>query len=136
MIQHGIVETVLALTRFLAARAPTRSAAVDAAIGDLCDSVAEASSHALAAIRELDEMLELAFTRKERGPVDEALGALRRQLGEGEARQTALIEAIAADEATLGAVDTLLLYRVADGIGDIIQRCHEIGEQLELLLAR
>jgi predicted phosphate transport protein (TIGR00153 family) len=135
-IQQEIIEGVQALTRLLSARPPARSDAVDAAIGNLCDHLAEAAGHALAAIRELDEMLEVAFTHKERGPVDLALEALRGHLARCEARQTALIETIAADEATLSAVDAMLLYRIAEGMGDIIRRCHEVGEQLELLLAR
>ena len=135
-VQHEIIEETQALTQLLSVRAPARSDAVDSALGGLCDRLAEAAGLALAAIRELDELLEVAFAHRERSPVDRALEALRSQLGSCNAQQTAFLEAVAVDEATLGAVDAMLLYRVADRIGDIIRCCHDVGERLELLLAR
>ena len=135
-IQHAIVEGVQAQARLLCVRGLSVDAEIAAPLAGLCDHLAEAAGHALAAIRELDEMLEVAFTHKESGPVDAALGALRSRVERCDEQQTEFLEAIARREGDLPPVDAVMLYRLGEGLSDIILRCQEVGEQLELLLAR
>lgn len=135
-IQQDIVNRAQSLARTPALRGLTLPDALAASLNALCTTLADAANHALAAIRELDEMLELAFTHKERGPIDNALEALFKRLEHCDDRQRQLIAAVAAQEDTLSPIDAMLLYQLADTLGQLVLRCGDVGEQLDLLLAR
>ena len=135
-IQQDILHRADALVRLLAARGLRLEGGVRDTLDRFVSHLADAADKALAAIRELDEMLELAFSGRERGPVHEALAALDEQLLQCEAWKQRLLEAIAASESTLPPIDALLLYRNADSLAELAQRCRDVGDQLDLLLAR
>ncbi len=135
-IQQDILTRTESLVRLLAARGLRLEGGVREALDRLASHLADAADKALAAIRELDEMLELAFSAKERGPVHEALDALRAQLGLCDLEVQNLLSEIVACEASLPPVDAMLLYRSADALSELARRCRDVGDQLDLLLAR
>lgn len=135
-LQQGILSHVEAVLRPLAARGIQIDDGVRVAMDRLSSRLADAADKALAAIRELDEMLELAFSNRERGPVHEALDALREQLSLFDEEKQQLLMEIAAREASLAPVDAVLLYRCAEALGEVAGGCRDVGDQLDLLLAR
>jgi predicted phosphate transport protein (TIGR00153 family) len=135
-IQQDILARVMALGSPLAARGLHLDGPVREAADLLSSHIADAADKALAAIRELDEMLEVAFSGHEHGPVHEALDALREQMDACDVQGQRLITEIVAAEASLPPVDAALLYRTADDLAQLAQRCSDVGDQLDLLLAR
>lgn len=135
-IQQDLVNDVQRAARLPALRGLALPAVVATELDALCTALADAANNALAAIRELDELLEMAFTSREHGPVHAALGALSERLAHCEAAQERALAAIAAQEPSLPAVDAMLLYRLTESLGQLALRCGDVGEQLALLLAR
>lgn len=135
-IQQDIVNRVQCAARLPGLRGLALPGSLAGEIDALCTTLADAAHNALAAIRELDEMVELAFMHRERGPVDAALEALTERVTRCNEVQQSLVLAIAAHESALPAVDAVLLYQLADALGQLALRCGDAGEQLALLLAR
>ena len=135
-IQHAILTQALALASPLALRGVTLRGDLRAAVDTWCSHIADAADKALAAIRELDELLELAFVQHERGPVNDALEALRAELGHCDEQHRRVLGVLVASENSLGPVDAALLYTSCAALADLARRCSDVGEQLELLLAR
>ena len=101
----------------------------------LCSQLAEVGSATLAAIRELDEMLEQGFGRRERQHVTRLLDALGRQVARCDAQQLRLTRQVRKQEKALDALDALLLYRLMQDLNGVASQCGDVGEQLHLLLA-
>jgi predicted phosphate transport protein (TIGR00153 family) len=135
-IQQDIVTRCMSLTLPLAGRGLTITPALRTRLDALCSALADAADRALAAIRELDEMLELAFMQNERGPVHKALDALREQLAQCEEQHRRLLGELNEQEATLPAVDVMLLHQAGAALAGLALRCSDVGDQLDLLLAR
>ncbi len=102
----------------------------------LCTQVAEAAGSTLAAIRELDEMLEQGFGRHERRYVTRMLDALGRQVQRCNAQQLRLAQQLRKQEDKLDALDGLFLYQLMQELNAIADQCGDVGEQLHLLLAQ
>jgi len=135
-IQHAILTRGLALATPLALRGVALPKDLRSAIDTWCSHIADAADKALTAIRELDEILEMAFVQRERGPVNDALDALRSELEHCEEQYRTVLGALVAGEAALAPVDAALLYASCAALADVARRCSDVGDQLELLLAR
>lgn len=135
-IQQDIITRCMNLTLPLAQRGLTLTAALRTHLDALCSALADAADKALAAIRELDEMLELAFMHNERGPVREALDALGEQLKRCEEEHRRLLAELNEQESSLPPVDVMLLQQTAAALAGLALRCSDVGDQLDLLLAR
>jgi len=135
-VQQAILIQVQLLSRPIAARGLHLDGPVRSAVEAFCSHLADAADKALTAIRELDEMLEVAFSGHERGPIHEALEALRIQMAACDATGQELITELVAAEAALPPVDAALLYRTVDALTGLAQRCSDVGDQIDLLLAR
>jgi predicted phosphate transport protein (TIGR00153 family) len=135
-IQQDILQRSQNIATPLAARGLALPDTLHQPIDRLCNVLADAADKALAAIRELDEILEMAFVQRERGPVHEALDKLKQQLSECEEHQHHLLTELVQQEASLAPVDAVLLYGTIGDLADLARRCSEVGDQLELLLAR
>lgn len=101
----------------------------------LCTQLAEVGSAALAAIRELDEMLEQGFGRRERQHVIRLLDALGRQVARCDAQQLRLTRQVRRQEKALDALDAVFLYQLLQDLSGVASHCGDVGEQLHLLLA-
>ncbi|MEL7045886.1 MAG: DUF47 domain-containing protein, partial [Pseudomonadota bacterium] len=80
--------------------------------------------------------LELAFVQRERGPVNEALDALRSQLKACEEQHGAVLAALAAHESSMTPLNAMFTYQVSAELAGLARRCGDVGDQLDLLLAR
>ena len=135
-IQQDILTRGISLALPLARRGLTVTPALRTHLDALCSALADAADKALAAIRELDEMLELAFMQHERGPVHEALDALGEQLARCEEEHKRLLTELNQQESSLPPVDVMLLQQTAAALAGLALRCSDVGDQLDLLLAR
>lgn len=135
-IQQDIITRGMGLTLPLVPRGLTVTPALRTHLDALCSALADAADKALAAIRELDEMLELAFMQNERGPVREALESLGEQLRRCEDEHRSLLAELTFEEASLPPVDVMLMQQTAAALAGLALRCSDVGDQLDLLLAR
>ncbi|MEE4280063.1 MAG: DUF47 family protein [Halieaceae bacterium] len=135
-IQQDILQRSHGIATPLAARGLALPGTLHEPLDRLCNMLTNAAAQALAAIRELDEILELAFVQRQRGPVNTALDSLMEQLSRCDGQQRAVLEALVLQEATLAPVDAMMLYQATAALADLARRCGDVGEQLELLLAR
>ncbi|MEM9313058.1 MAG: DUF47 family protein [Pseudomonadota bacterium] len=135
-IQQDILTRCGALAAPLGTRGLMLPDALRGTIETLCSHLADAGGRALAAIRELDEILELAFVQRERGPVNEALDALSSQLEACEAQHRGALGALAEHESSMTPMNAMFTYQVCAELAALARRCGDVGDQLDLLLAR
>lgn len=135
-IQQDILTRGRCLAMPIALRGLAMTPSLRTRIDALSSVLADAADKALAAIRELDEMLELAFMQHERGPVHVAMDALRQQLNRCDEEHRRLLEELIIEEASLPVLDALLLHQTAAALEQLALCCSDVGDQLDLLLAR
>lgn len=103
---------------------------------DLLDLGVATSAQALAAINELDELLETGFSGRELGIVEEMIDRLDALESEADERRHNVVSAIAELEANLPPVDAVFLYQIAEKMGDLAEHAQSVGSRLQLLIAR
>ncbi len=135
-IQQDILSRSGSIAAPLGARGLELPDALREPVDRFCSHLADAAGRALAAIRELDEILELAFVQRERGPVNDALDALRSQLEACEAQHSTVLEALAEHESSMAPINAMFAYQVSAELAELARRCSDVGDQLDLLLAR
>jgi uncharacterized protein len=96
----------------------------------------DATFHAQKAINELDELLETSFRGSEANIVETMIEELVQIEHETDELQIKVRNELFAIEKTLEPLDTMFLYQVIDWTGDLADRAEQVGNRLQLLLAR
>lgn len=109
---------------------------IAAAFHDFLNRCVEASKQANTAIHELDELLETGFSGNEIKLVEGMIAHLWRIERDTDELQVQLRQGIFNLEATLAPVDVIFLYKVIEWTGDLADRAQDIGDRLQILLAR
>jgi uncharacterized protein len=96
----------------------------------------EASKQADVAIHELDELLETGFSGSEIKLVEEMIAILSQIERDTDDQQIVLRNVIFGLENKMPPVDVIFLYKIIEWTGDLADRAQDIGERLQILLAR
>ncbi len=96
----------------------------------------EASAQANTAIHELDELFETGFSGNEIKVVEDMIATLARIERDTDEQQIRLRHLVFDLEASLSPVDVMFLYKVIEWTGELADRSRDIGERLQILLAR
>jgi predicted phosphate transport protein (TIGR00153 family) len=96
----------------------------------------EASNQANTAIHELDELLETGFSGSEIKLVEGMIAHLWRIERDTDEMQVQLRQGIFELESTLAPVDIIFLYQIIEWTGDLADHAQDIGDRLQILLAR
>ena len=99
-------------------------------------SAIETCEKALKAIDELDELLETGFTGQEVKFVKKLIRDLDSQEQKVDKRERKLRHRLFKIEAEIPPVHVMFLYNVIDNIGGVADTAEQVGNQLELLLAK
>ena len=99
-------------------------------------SAIETCEKALKAIDELDELLETGFTGQEVKFVKKLIRDLDTQEQKVDKRERKLRHRLFKIEAEIPPVHVMFLYNVIDNIGGVADTAEQVGNQLELLLAK
>ena len=134
-IQQRIADGVHTIAGPITLRRMEFPTAIHKSLNKLCSELAAAAGQALNAIRELDEMLEQGFSKRERLHVEKILRGLERQIERCEKQQRQFFKQICRCEPSLSSVDAMFFYRINDALAELIGDCAAVGEQLDLLLA-
>jgi predicted phosphate transport protein (TIGR00153 family) len=102
----------------------------------LVERCLDACKMAYSAIKELDELVETGFGKKEVELVNNILGVLDSIEQETDEQQILLHGQLRKLESELPPVDTMFLYRVIDKTGGIADRAQRVGSRLQLMLAK
>ena len=95
-----------------------------------------ASEQADAAIHELDELLETGFSGSEVKLVESMIAELSRVERDTDDKQIHLRQIVFDLENNLLPVNVVFLYKVIEWTGELADRAREIGDRLQILLAR
>jgi len=96
----------------------------------------EASKQANAAIHELDELLETSFCGNEIKLVDGMIAQLWQIERDTDVMQRQLRHKVFEIENKLSPVDVIFLYQIIEWTGDLANYAQDIGDRLQILLAR
>ncbi len=96
----------------------------------------EASKQANTAIHELDELLETSFSGNEVKIVDGMIANLWKIERDTDHQQIQLRHGVYEMEAKLPPVDVIFLYQIIEWTGDLANYAQDIGDRLQILLAR
>ena len=87
-------------------------------------------------IKELDELIETGFGGREINLIEKIVQKLGDLETENDRQQIEIRAAVFAMEATLPPVDVIFLYKIIEWIGNLADRAQNVGDQIEVLLAR
>jgi predicted phosphate transport protein (TIGR00153 family) len=96
----------------------------------------DASAQAARAIAELDDLLETGFQGSEVKLVEDMIYELDRIEHDTDEMQIKIRRTLFDLEKSLPPVQTIFLYKIIEWIGDLADRAQQVGERLQLLLAR
>lgn len=96
----------------------------------------DASKQANTAIHELDELLETGFSGKEIKLVDSMIVNLSHIEHDTDQQQIHLRHILFELEKNLPPIDVIFLYKVIEWTGDLADHAREVGDRLQILLAR
>jgi predicted phosphate transport protein (TIGR00153 family) len=96
----------------------------------------EASKQANTAIHELDELLETSFSGNEIKLVEGMIANLWKIERDTDGLQIQLRHGVYDIESKLPPVDVLFLYQIIEWTGDLANYAQDIGDRLQILLAR
>jgi len=96
----------------------------------------EASKQADKAIHELDELLETGFSGSEIKLVEGMIVKLSRIERDTDDKQIRLRQIMFDLESTLPPVNVIFLYKIIEWTGELADRAREVGDRLQILLAR
>ncbi len=96
----------------------------------------DASKQANTAINELDELLETGFSGSEVKIVESMIAEVSRMERDTDDRQIKLRHIIFDLENTLPPVNVMFIYKIIEWTGELADRAREIGDRLQILLAR
>lgn len=103
---------------------------------DFLSRCLDATRQADTAIHELDELLETGFSGSEIKLVEEMLVQLSQIEHDTDDKQIRLRQIMFKLEADLPPVNVMFIYKIIEWTGDLADRAREIGDRLQLLLAK
>ncbi|MBK1733983.1 TIGR00153 family protein [Halorhodospira abdelmalekii] len=101
----------------------------------LLDQAIDATQQAMAAVRELEELVETGFRGAELEVVETLLNKLDDVEAETDRRQVELRSELFQIERNLYAVDVMFLYQIIESIGTLADRAQQTGARFQILLA-
>lgn len=96
----------------------------------------EASEQANTAINELDELLETGFSGSEIKLVESMIAEISRVERDTDEKQIKLRHIVFDLENALPPVNVMFLYKIIEWTGELADRAREIGDRLQILLAK
>ena len=96
----------------------------------------EASKQADTAIHELDELLETSFSGSEIKLVDGMITKLSRIEHDTDEKQIYLRHILFDLEETMPPIKVMFFYKIIEWTGELADRAREVGDRLQILLAR
>lgn len=96
----------------------------------------EASKQADTAIHELDELLETSFSGNEIKLVEGMISKLSHIERETDQQQINLRKILFGIEDTLSPINVMFLYKIIEWTGDLADRAQDVGDRLQILMAR
>ncbi len=96
----------------------------------------QTSAMALKAINELDDLLETAFSTRERKVVSHIIQRINELESESDKIQHTIRTKLFPLEASLPPVDVIFYYRAVEWLGELADSAQKVGSRLEVLLAK
>jgi hypothetical protein len=135
-----IQDSIANITKDLAGLMTTRKMNFPAEIAsdflELAATCVQTSDAALEAINELDELLETAFSSRERKKVDVIVSKINALEHESDKTQHQIRTKLFALETTLPPVDVMFYYRAIEWMGETADAAQKVGSRLEVMLAK
>lgn len=103
---------------------------------DYCKTAVATSAQAVAAIQEMDELVEMGFKGNVLDVVQSLINELDNLENENDRLQVQVRAALFAIEKDLPPVDVMFLYRIIEWIGDLADRAQRVGSLLQLLISQ
>jgi predicted phosphate transport protein (TIGR00153 family) len=94
------------------------------------------SAAALVAINELDELLETAFSSRERKIVDQMIKKINELEHDTDIAQSEIREKLFALESSLAPVDVMFYYRAIEWLGETADAAQKVGSRFEVMLTK
>ncbi len=102
---------------------------------DYCQSTSQLAHHAQKAVNELDELVQTGFRGREADFVSNLIAQMDELAAANEATQVEFLSRIHGQEDSLGAIDAMFLYKLADSLGLISHLIRKVGSRLLVLIA-
>jgi len=96
----------------------------------------DASKQADTAIHELDELLETGFSGSEINLVNDMIGTLSHIENNTDVQQIDLRHMLFDLESLLPPINVIFLYKILEWTGELADRAREIGDRLQILVAK
>ena len=106
------------------------------AVLELTSTCVACCGQALAAIQELDELLEVGFTGREVKRVESMIKELDKLERRTDKQQFSLRRKLYKMEANLPPVDVIFYYRAMGLLGELADGAEKVGDRLQILLAK
>lgn len=103
---------------------------------DFSKTAVATSAQAVAAIQEMDELVEAGFKGNVLDLVQSLITELDRLENENDRLQVQVRAALFAIEKGLPPVDVMFLYQVIEWVGDLADRAQRVGSLMQLLISR
>jgi predicted phosphate transport protein (TIGR00153 family) len=94
------------------------------------------SGAALVAINELDELLETAFSSRERKIVDQMIKKINELEHDTDIAQSDIREKLFALESNLPPIDVMFYYRAIEWLGETADAAQKVGSRFEVMLTK
>lgn len=94
------------------------------------------SAAALVAINELDELLETAFSSRERKIVDQMIKKINELEHDTDIAQSEIREKLFALESNLPPIDVMFYYRAIEWLGETADAAQKVGSRFEVMLTK
>lgn len=91
---------------------------------------------AVTAINELDELVEVGFRGRRVARMQSLIERIEALESESDWLELELRDMLFAQEAELNPVDVIFIYRLFDWLGDLADQAEDIGQRLQLMVAR
>ena len=102
-------------------------------LSELC---IKTSASALIAINELDELLETAFSKRERKIVDTMIKKINELEHETDVAQESIRNKLFLLESSLPPIDVMFYYRAIEWIGETADAAQKVGSRFEVMLTK
>ena len=96
----------------------------------------QTSAAALVAINELDELLETAFSSRQRKRVDQMIKKINELEHDTDIAQSEIREKLFALESSLAPVDVMFYYRAIEWLGETADAAQKVGSRFEVMLTK
>ena len=136
LIQDSIANITKDLAGLMMTRHMVLPTEIRATFQDLITGCVKTSAAALDAINELDELLETAFSNRERRVVDDIIGKINNLEHETDGVQNEIRNKLFALESSTPPVDMMFYYRAVEWLGETADAAQKVGSRLEVMLAK